>query len=111
MLLGEGCNERHLCGGVRRGRANLLEFSTQRSSGLLAPRGCSVEIRVVDLLGQEYDVEVTPCPCTTRRSTSTSRGAASSAGSQHQQYTHQKTGRSEERRVGKECRSRWSPYH
>src|SRR3712207_7661279 len=22
-----------------------------------------------------------------------------------------KTGRSEERRVGKECRSRWSPYH
>ena len=23
----------------------------------------------------------------------------------------QNTGRSEERRVGKECRSRWSPYH
>ena len=23
----------------------------------------------------------------------------------------QKQGRSEERRVGKECRSRWSPYH
>ena len=27
------------------------------------------------------------------------------------QYIPQKTGRSEERRVGKECRSRWSPYH
>ena len=26
-----------------------------------------------------------------------------------QSYNH--TGRSEERRVGKECRSRWSPYH
>src|SRR5256886_4381706 len=25
--------------------------------------------------------------------------------------TTAKTGRSEERRVGKECRSRWSPYH
>ena len=26
--------------------------------------------------------------------------------------THNRTvGRSEERRVGKECRSRWSPYH
>ena len=25
--------------------------------------------------------------------------------------TSGKTGRSEERRVGKECRSRWSPYH
>src|SRR5690554_8040898 len=24
---------------------------------------------------------------------------------------HLATGRSEERRVGKECRSRWSPYH
>ena len=24
---------------------------------------------------------------------------------------HMATGRSEERRVGKECRSRWSPYH
>jgi len=26
-------------------------------------------------------------------------------------FTGFKTGRSEERRVGKECRSRWSPYH
>ena len=25
--------------------------------------------------------------------------------------TNQKVARSEERRVGKECRSRWSPYH
>ena len=25
--------------------------------------------------------------------------------------THDGTARSEERRVGKECRSRWSPYH
>ena len=24
---------------------------------------------------------------------------------------HWENGRSEERRVGKECRSRWSPYH
>ena len=26
-------------------------------------------------------------------------------------YTARFDGRSEERRVGKECRSRWSPYH
>ena len=26
-------------------------------------------------------------------------------------YTKEKVDRSEERRVGKECRSRWSPYH
>src|SRR2546427_11417424 len=29
----------------------------------------------------------------------------------HRDYTEVYTGRSEERRVGKECRSRWSPYH
>src|SRR5260370_33846017 len=30
----------------------------------------------------------------------------------HEKYQpHQKQHRSEERRVGKECRSRWSPYH
>src|SRR5258708_19303213 len=26
-------------------------------------------------------------------------------------YASRRNGRSEERRVGKECRSRWSPYH
>ena len=26
-------------------------------------------------------------------------------------HTLSRRGRSEERRVGKECRSRWSPYH
>ena len=29
----------------------------------------------------------------------------------NQYLEHEKSGRSEERRVGKECRSRWSPYH
>ena len=28
-----------------------------------------------------------------------------------QPETYDEDGRSEERRVGKECRSRWSPYH
>src|SRR2546429_9298889 len=35
--------------------------------------------------------------------------AVSSDNGAHWQVKHQK--RSEERRVGKECRSRWSPYH
>ena len=30
---------------------------------------------------------------------------------QHSVHYNLKTTRSEERRVGKECRSRWSPYH
>src|SRR5258707_1864325 len=33
------------------------------------------------------------------------------AGRGHARSLAQKTARSEERRVGKECRSRWSPYH
>ena len=33
------------------------------------------------------------------------------AGSRTRQYRGGSKNRSEERRVGKECRSRWSPYH
>ena len=33
------------------------------------------------------------------------------AGYKSQRAIQLKLGRSEERRVGKECRSRWSPYH
>src|SRR5712664_2601632 len=40
-----------------------------------------------------------PCGSPSRTSTGRGRGAGAS------------TPRSEERRVGKECRSRWSPYH
>ena len=29
----------------------------------------------------------------------------------HEHYSEEEKLRSEERRVGKECRSRWSPYH
>ena len=32
-------------------------------------------------------------------------------GTRHSEKLNQITLRSEERRVGKECRSRWSPYH
>ena len=32
-------------------------------------------------------------------------------GAPHHRECYEKEGRSEERRVGKECRSRWSPYH
>src|SRR2546430_15227495 len=30
---------------------------------------------------------------------------------QNREFIRKRQGRSEERRVGKECRSRWSPYH
>ena len=34
-----------------------------------------------------------------------------SVGGKHGRVSVNSKGRSEERRVGKECRSRWSPYH
>ena len=37
--------------------------------------------------------------------------AASDAAAARQRQSFLVTARSEERRVGKECRSRWSPYH
>src|SRR6266478_562081 len=37
--------------------------------------------------------------------------AAGRAGSIPPPWRRRRGGRSEERRVGKECRSRWSPYH
>src|SRR2546430_16748211 len=39
------------------------------------------------------------------------REALSEARERHRSETTILIGRSEERRVGKECRSRWSPYH
>ena len=39
------------------------------------------------------------------------RMAAQQQTDPEQKATVQTQGRSEERRVGKECRSRWSPYH
>src|SRR6476661_4004658 len=48
------------------------------------------------------------------RRTALKSGASASApgqGTLHWTYSWPGTYRSEERRVGKECRSRWSPYH
>ena len=49
-------------------------------------------------MNKELKIEDMSCGSSTRAAAS---GAGSAAGAE----------RSEERRVGKECRSRWSPYH
>src|SRR5207248_888616 len=91
MLLGETRDERHLGSGVGRGRADLFELPAQIFGGELSTRGCRVEIRVVDLLGHEYDVKVTTT--TARSSTTSGTGSAPApAGRQHQQHTNEKTG-------------------
>src|SRR5256885_4932518 len=44
-------------------------------------------------------------------SRSPSRGRPRSSNTPERRSSSTRFGRSEERRVGKECRSRWSPYH
>src|SRR2546427_6035426 len=57
---------------------------------------------------------VTPCPHSVRNADAVepnTRSAAPSSGAGLNPQVPQVMTRSEERRVGKECRSRWSPYH
>ena len=53
--------------------------------------------------------------CVTAMSASLLAGCGSSDKTEEptktEETTKEETSRSEERRVGKECRSRWSPYH
>ena len=51
------------------------------------------------------------CCAITAAAASPVTGVASDQWKQALDSTKSKTSRSEERRVGKECRSRWSPYH
>ena len=46
-----------------------------------------------------------------RRGTDARKEAGSEAGKEAWSEVGKQGARSEERRVGKECRSRWSPYH
>src|SRR3712207_9553619 len=52
-----------------------------------------------------------PTPPDGRARTSAGRSPASSPGAASRSSRPKQGARSEERRVGKECRSRWSPYH
>ena len=75
--------------------------SLQSTVGLLTLLGDATRVRLLSLLARE---ELTVAELTQITELSQSRVS-----------THlgrlRDGGRSEERRVGKECRSRWSPYH
>src|SRR2546430_8212953 len=67
---------------------------------------CALPILQHDRCFQEYVVQYTNASCILRedfKDTEDLDGVFSG--------WDRKKGRSEERRVGKECRSRWSPYH
>src|SRR6476620_8043046 len=79
--------------GGNEGRAKLFFFPAEdgiRGIGVTGVQTCALPI--------------SRAPASSRASTPDARSAASSSASRA-------SGRPEERRVGKECRSRWSPYH
>src|SRR4029079_15811592 len=61
------------------------------------------DFRGVSWLGRDRDISTSVSP----RSFAQLRSVPPSAG----RHEYLGLGRSEERRVGKECRSRWAPYH
>src|ERR1051326_1474235 len=77
------------------GLAVLLRFPTlHRISGLISARRSAGLIRSECLYAAALACVLSPSPDPSRLP-----------------CTNQRTTRSEERRVGNECRSRWSPYH
>ena len=68
----------------------------------LGDRDCSIQRRNQKLLEESHSKDLTPA-------LRAQMGQAAVAAARAAHYVN--AGRSEERRVGKECRSRWSPYH
>src|SRR5256884_876625 len=73
------------------------------SSDLRENDGARRPWRCCDDLRNPLEVNPGTCPQKNRRDVSRSRSRS--------ELREQLENRSEERRVGKECRSRWSPYH
>ena len=72
--------------------ASKRNFGEDMTDGLAVAEQFNIETRTVDLTAEKELVMQTVSAVTTLNQMATSN-------------------RSEERRVGKECRSRWSPYH
>ena len=88
-------------------RRSVLRYSGL-TAALLALTGCSANPGSAILGGDLPDWMKSLFCGSAASSSASSEAAASSAASASEAAAGE---RSEERRVGKECRSRWSPYH
>src|SRR3712207_9065762 len=85
-----------------------LEGSVRCDANVSIDGGNKVEIKNISSFA---DVEKALRYEITRQRTMTSREIQVRSETRHWDDARKVTKRSEERRVGKECRSRWSPYH
>ena len=84
------------------GRSMINVINTAIELGYLkVPKGIIIDIETMNRYESEKIVLIT----------TGSQGEPMSALTRMAMNDHKKVNRSEERRVGKECRSRWSPYH
>src|SRR3712207_8125827 len=87
-----------------------------RDIGVTGVQTCALPIcavRPVPARRAIHDTVMAARPCPRRASRGEATGPSTRADGDRTPWTrtYRQGGRSEERRVGKECRSRWSPYH
>ena len=86
----------------------MLVLSRKKGQSIII--GDNIEITVVEIKGEMVRIGVNaPREVTVHRQEVFDQIAAENQQAQQSEGLQLK--RSEERRVGKECRSRWSPYH
>src|SRR2546430_14356384 len=97
------------CPVCHKGQVYVLDRSCACENAITTPRTCTFRISK-NILHREIPKEQVQKLITTGR-TDLLHKFISKKGRAFSAYLKLENGRSEERRVGKECRSRWSPYH
>src|SRR3712207_9575434 len=95
-------------------RSTLFPYTTLFRSTVTfnpAPENTGYKIQRIDLEGQPVIDAIAENVVDTQRGTVLAKGDIRVSTIEHGMSALYALGRSEERRVGKECRSRWSPYH
>ena len=90
-----------------------VPFEEETSSENLCRNGAAFVTRFDVAIGSDLEIRIPPSYYASRRGETdfATQGRVVHVGDRHPQGEKLVGVRSEERRVGKECRSRWSPYH
>src|SRR5260370_5885174 len=84
-----------------------------RDSSVTGVQTCAlpISVRKVDPAGPTFRTDAPDCSVSSQGARAPRSIDGGHSGGSCRPQGGKRVGRSEERRVGKECRSRWSPYH